>query len=546
MERSKGLSRRVTLGRLGGGVAAALAAPAWVGRLPVAAQEATPVAAQDGSLVPDGASESLPPEILTIIQKPRYLNARWGIHLADQATGEAMYDLRGNERFLAASTTKLFPTAAALHAFGPDYRFETPIYRQGEVTDGTLAGDLILVATGDPTMGGRTTPEGGIAYTPGDHIYANALPIATLTPEDPLAGIDELAAQVKSAGIDRVDGEVVIDDRLFPTFAKDDYFITPIWINDNLIDLSVVPGAAGAAATVDWRPVSAAYAVEANVTTVAAGQPATIDVTSPTAGVIAVSGEIPVDAGPLLRVFQVQDPAAFARTVLIEALIRAGVEVTASPTGPNPAELLPAPNSYTAVDRVALLTSPPFAENIKLINKVSMNQHADLLVMLLALNAGETSFEAGLAEIGVFLREIGLDPGLVSLSDGRGNEYTDLFSPRTVSQLLFLMTRQDDFAPYFDSLSILGVDGSETITVPADSPVAGKSRAKSGTTVAGDLMNLRPIVMTRALTGYMTTTSGRDLIYAIYVNDVPVASIDELFTILEDQGAMVEAIFEQN
>ena len=546
MERSKGLSRRATLGRLGGGIAAAIAAPVLPTAGPIAAQEATPVTAQDASPGPDSAVQSLPSEFLDIIQAPRYLNARWGIHLADQATGEVVADLRGNERFLAASTTKLFPTAAALHAYGADYRFETPIYRQGEVTDGTLTGDLILVASGDPTMGGRTTPDGGIAYTPGDHIYANALPIATLTPEDPLAGIDELARQVKAAGIDRVDGDVVIDNRLFPTFAKDDYFITPIWINDNLIDLTIVPGATGDAATVELRPVSAAYSLLVGITTVAAGQPATLDITSPEAGVIAISGEIPADAGSLLRVFQVEDPAAFARTVLIEALVRAGVEVTSSPTDPNPDSLLPPSESYAAADRVAVLTSPPFAENIKLINKVSMNQHADLLVMLLALKAGETSFAAGMGQIRVFLDGIGLDPGLVSISDGRGNEYTDLFSPRTVAQLLFLMTKQDDFAPYFDSLSILGVDGSETITVPADSPVAGNARAKSGTTIAGDLMNERQIVMTRALAGYMTAKSGRNLIFAIYVNDVPVATIDELFPILEEQGTMVEIIFEQN
>lgn len=538
MSRSRGLSRRAALGGVVGGAAAMIAAPAVSAASAAAAQTATPA--------PVSSGEPLPPEILDIIEQPKYRFARWGIHVADQATGEPIYDIRGNERYLAASTTKLFPTAAALHAYGPNYRFETPIYRQGEVTDGTLRGDLILVASGDPTMGGRTTPEGGIAFTAIDHIYANALHMSTLTPENPLAGLDDLAAQVKASGIDRVDGDLVIDDRLFPTFAKDDYFITPIWINDNLIDLTITPGAAGEAATIEWRPQSAAYEVDSKATTAAAGQAATLDVTSPAAGVIEVSGELPADGGPTLRTFQVEDPAAFARTVMIEALVRAGVEVTATATGSNPINLLPAADSYAEADRVALLTSPPFAENIKLINKVSMNQDADLLVMLLALKAGETSFDAGLAQIRVFLEDIELDPDLVSISDGRGNEYTDLFSPRTVSRLLFLMTKQADFAPYFESLSILGVDGSETGTVPADSPVAGKARAKSGTTVAGDLMNQRPIVMTRALTGYMTAKSGRDLIFAIYVNDVPVADVDDLFPILDEQGRMVEVMFELN
>ena len=36
------------------------------------------------------------------------------------------------------------------------------------------------------------------------------------------------------------------------------------------------------------------------------------------------------------------------------------------------------------------------------------------------------------------------------------------------------------------------------------SPVRGKAVAKSGTTVAGDVMNQRSLVMVRALAGYLT------------------------------------------
>ena len=195
--------------------------------------------------------------------------------------------------------------------------------------------------------------------------------------------------------------------------------------------------------------------------------------------------------------------------------------VTATATGPNPDSKLPPTGSYAEADRVALFTSPPFSENIKLILKVSMNQDADMLIFLLALKHGETTFDAGLAQIPPFLRSLGLDPLEVSLSDGRGNEYTDLFSPRTVSQLLRVMTTQPDFQSYFDGLPILGVDGSEIDTVAQTSPVRGKAFAKSGTTIAGDVMNQRPITMVRALAGYLTAKSGRELIFTIYVSDVP-------------------------
>jgi D-alanyl-D-alanine carboxypeptidase len=97
---------------------------------------------------------------------------------------------------------------------------------------------------------------------------------------------------------------------------------------------------------------------------------------------------------------------------------------------------------------------------LKLIVKVSHRQHADLLIFLLALKHGEASFEAGMTLIRPFLEKIGLDPAEVSLGDGRGNEHTDLFSPRTVSALLRAMATRPEFPIYHGALPILGVDDS--------------------------------------------------------------------------------------
>ena len=70
-------------------------------------------------------------------------------------------------------------------------------------------------------MGGRTAPNGTISYTPIDHTYANSVPGATLTPENPLAGLNEIARQVGKSGIKHVKGNVIIDDRLFDLSVLD-------------------------------------------------------------------------------------------------------------------------------------------------------------------------------------------------------------------------------------------------------------------------------------------------------------------------------------
>jgi D-alanyl-D-alanine carboxypeptidase len=108
------------------------------------------------------------------------------------------------------------------------------------------------------------------------------------------------------------------------------------------------------------------------------------------------------------------------------------------------------------------------------------------------------------------------------------------------------MATQPDFPAYFDALPIVGVDGSEANTVGPTSPVRGKAFAKSGTTVAGDVMNQRALTMVRALAGYLTAQSGRELIFAIYVSDVPLTDINEVLEIIAEQGTIAEVIYAEN
>jgi D-alanyl-D-alanine carboxypeptidase/D-alanyl-D-alanine-endopeptidase (penicillin-binding protein 4) len=524
-------TRRAFLRAAAAGGAVAVAAGCTTGQ-PAPAPTPAPGA-------PPTSAPTLPAAATDVMQGPRYAGSRWYVHVSDRATGDALYELNADQLVLPASTTKLWSTSAALDTFGPDFRFETPVYRRGEVAGDQLRGDLILVAVGDLTMGGRDRPDGTIAFTALDHAESNALPGAVLTDTDPLAGLDDLARQVAAAGIRRVSGDVLVDARMFDQTPKDDYILSPIMINDNLVDLTVTPGAVGAAATVTSRPATAAFQVRANVTTVAADQPATLTVTTPEAGVIAIDGQAPAGA-PLLRVAQVPDPPAFARTLFIEALGRAGVTVGAA----TPAAALPAVGSYAEADRVALHRSLPFAENIKLINKVSMNVQADTLIMLLAAKNGQRTLAEGMQLLQPFVRKAGIDPATLSLSDGRGNEYTDLFTPRTVATLLRYMATRPDFPSYFASLPVFGVDGTETTVVPAGSPAAGKVAAKSGTTVAGDLLNQRALVMTRGNAGYMTSRSGRETVVAAYVMHTPIGAIEEVFAVAQDVGAVVAALWE--
>src|SRR5437660_12159 len=161
------------------------------------------------------AADELASHIEAVLNAPRYKQAHWGLLVVDGKSGQVLYERDADRLFAPASTTKLYSCATALCLLGPDFKFKTPVYRRGEIDKGRLRGDLVLVASGDLTLGGRTGKDGVLAFKNNDHTYANGNPKAELTDTDPLAGLKALARQVKEAGIREVSGDVLIDDRLF-------------------------------------------------------------------------------------------------------------------------------------------------------------------------------------------------------------------------------------------------------------------------------------------------------------------------------------------
>ena len=216
------------------------------------------------------SNNALPNAITSVMQKPRYAQSTWSLFVADVAAGETLYELHPDQMALTGSVRKLFSVGLALEQLGADHRFTTSVYRQGTVdSKGGLMGDLVLVAAGDLTLGGRLKADGTIAYTDFDHNDANNLDTAILTPQDPLHGLDDLAQQVRASGIRTVTGDVIVDDRLFDSFRvpNQQLLITPIIVNENMVDVTVVPTEVGQDASVDWRPRTAAFGVTGTVAT---------------------------------------------------------------------------------------------------------------------------------------------------------------------------------------------------------------------------------------------------------------------------------------
>ena len=88
--------------------------------------------------------------------------------------------------------------------------------------------------------------------------------------------MDKLAADVVASGITTVAGDVLVDERLWEPFQTKEGVVTPIMVNDNLLDMIVTAGpAVGDPAAIAVRPATAYLEVVNEVVTIAADGDAT-------------------------------------------------------------------------------------------------------------------------------------------------------------------------------------------------------------------------------------------------------------------------------
>jgi D-alanyl-D-alanine carboxypeptidase/D-alanyl-D-alanine-endopeptidase (penicillin-binding protein 4) len=473
------------------------------------------------------APAPLEKKIEEVIGRALYKNSRWGLLVINTTTGKTVLERNADQLFAPASVTKLFTCAAALAELGAEHRFETPVYRRGKLEKGRLQGDLILLAKGDLTMGGRTDRTGKMAFTDHDHTYSSPTGTDTaLTDTDPLAGLLELAKQVKAAGIKEVDGDVLVDARLWDrarSSGSGPEVVSPIVINDNLIDVVVKPGPrVGGPATWQLRPQTMFAQVDVHVTTVAKGEPTRIRTFHLGPRSYSVRGQIPLGGKPQVRICAVDDPPGFARALFIEALRREGVDVKVSVLR-TPTARLPGPDAYASLTRVALFRSPPLSELLRVILKVSHNLYASTLPLLLAVKHDQRTQPEGMGWQGKALGKLGVDVNAISLESGAGGGNGDKLSPRAVVGLLQAMRKRPDWPAYEAGLPVLGVDGT-LAAFGKEGPARGKVRGKTGTYTDRNLLVGRGHLRAKSLAGTMTTAKGQSLVFAIFVNDVPLAS----------------------
>jgi D-alanyl-D-alanine carboxypeptidase/D-alanyl-D-alanine-endopeptidase (penicillin-binding protein 4) len=489
--------------------------------------------AASSSSVRSQVNPELEKKIAAIMARPEYAHSRFGMEFYSLDTHKIIFALNEQQFFVPGSTTKLLSEGTAMKLLGPDFRFKTKVYTAGVVdAQGTLKGDLVLVASGDPDLSGRLQPDGSLAFKDEDHSYA-PMAGAAVVPGNPLAAIDDLATQVAAHGIHRIDGRVLVDISLFPEGEHEGgtgIVISPICVNDNVIDVLATGGAAvDTPAALTFSPMTR-YARFTNKTkTVARGGPFALEfedqsATDGTQDVI-VTGTVPLDAANSLTVYHAPAPSIYAQTVFSEALAADGIVLTTSASASNVdfAALKP---FYTEKNVVAVHTSAPLSEEVKVTLKVSQNLHASMTAPYLigtygAAPQGEVKTDpatTGFAAERSMLKDAGLDVGSAVQSDGAGA--AAFFTPDFMVHYLTFLSQQS-FAPQFRAaLPVMGKDGT-LVAIQKDSPAAGHVFAKTGTYGSLDLLNHELFITGKGLAGYIVTAKGQTLAFSAYLNLVP-------------------------
>ncbi|MGH9711810.1 MAG: D-alanyl-D-alanine carboxypeptidase/D-alanyl-D-alanine endopeptidase [Candidatus Acidiferrales bacterium] len=485
-------------------------------------------------LWPDSAPANndsvLAARIHEISSRPEYKHASFGVEVYSLDEDSVLFALHPDQLFTPASTTKLLTEGTALELLGADFRFHTRIYRTGPIaSDGTLNGDLILLASGDPNLSGRIQPDGSLAFEDQDHSYDGS-PDTRAVPGDPLLVIRELAAQVAAHGIKRIQGRVLVDATLFPEGDREggtEVVISPVSVNDNIVDLTVSPGdKEGAPTGMKISPETPYVNFVNKIITGAAGSKPELqplnDIANPDGShTVTLTGTFPLGKPSILYSYAVPQPSRFAQVALVEALREKGINVNLPPPT-EVADFKSLAASYTAENIVGEHISPPFSEEVKVTLKVSQNLHASMTPFILGAFLAHKTKEIDQGGFDLehnFLEKAGLDLASASQGDGAGGARSAYFTPDFMVQYLAFMSKQKDFAIFEKALPILGRDGT-LAKIGVDSPAAGHIFAKTGTYGSYNALNKSLMLDGKGLAGYMTTPDGRHLAFAAYANRV--------------------------
>jgi D-alanyl-D-alanine carboxypeptidase/D-alanyl-D-alanine-endopeptidase (penicillin-binding protein 4) len=404
---------------------------------------------------------------------------RVGMRVLDLATGHVLFSRRGSVLMDPASNQKVLATTTALLRLGSTWRFRTELSGPPPDGDGTIAGDLILRGSGDPSL--RE------------------------------AHLDAMAEDWARRGTRRVEGRVLGDPR---RIGSDEAFVagrSPVRVGWSTIEVRVRPGdKVGASALASVWPGSDALRLVNQAVTGTGRNRIGVSVSRLGEHIqVLVTGKIGIGRhGMVIRRAPPGD-TLYAAILMRAALVQAGIEVTglagvysgegrdrlvaapvdanlqlasASSLGDSPVALMRASRSPGPAI-LGVHESAPLPLLIRRVNKNSDNEWAERVLEAAGAETygGSASTAKGVRALREALTDLGVPSSGYLPANGSGLGHQNRVAPATMADLLRRLYFDPRVGPdLLQSLSVGGVDGT-TRNRFRGSSAAERVRAKTGT-----------------------------------------------------------------
>ena len=436
--------------------------------------------------------EQLSHQIDMQIATPELETAFIGILVQSIDTGEILYQHNAKKVMMPASNEKIPTSAAALIKFGPDYKYETKVYANGQIVDGVLKGDLIIVGSGDPTIGYRFCEKLDTCKI--FRSWADALQKKGISHiEGNLIGVDDIFDdELLGYGWD-------VSDLSYYYAAQ----INGLILNENYARITI---AADSNINIKTFPDYGYLDVSSNVQVTDDKKEQTNILVHRTLGTnnVNIKGKLKVGKSYVESV-TVHNPTLYFLSGLRHELTELGVIINGKEID---SDDLPDSLQISKKQLIYTHLSPPFSKIIKVLMKESQNLYAESFVKLLGARFGKKgSFKEGAKIIKSTLVKFGLDKNSYKYRDGSGLCRYNYISPYHIVKILKGMYLHPYGEIYRNSLPVAGVDGTIDYRMKGTC-AAGKVIAKTGT-----------ISNVRCLSGYAITKDDEVLVFSIMANN---------------------------
>jgi D-alanyl-D-alanine carboxypeptidase/D-alanyl-D-alanine-endopeptidase (penicillin-binding protein 4) len=415
----------------------------------------------------------------------------------DAQTGKVIFAKNENIGLATASTLKTITSATAFSVLGKDFKYQTTLAYSGKIVDGTLNGDLIIVGSGDPTLGSwryEQTKENAILSS-----WVNA---------------------IKAAGIKKINGAVIGDDSLWGTQTMPEGWIwqdmgnyygagnSSLAWRENQFDIHLKPGSSAGTEVrmLETVPAMPYIKVVNELKTGSSGSGDNAYAYLPPFGNITyLRGTWGLGISKSGISLALPDPAFDAAYRLQDTLLRLSIPSNTATTARRlnlEGKRLP-----EITQNLITTSSPDLGEIVYWFNKKSINLYGEQLLRTIAWKLGKTpTTRNGASSVINFWSEKGIDRNALNILDGSGLSPGTRVTTLAMANVLFQAQREDWFASYYNSF-----------------PENNGMKLKSGS-----------INDVSAYAGYYTAANGNKYIAVININNYNGSGISKkLFKVLD-------------